>query len=67
MYFIAPTAFERLKDENVLNLAAWIIPQILQKWTLALLWITTKESYGNIRYRANWVAGVTMVTVCNTS
>lgn len=37
MYFIAPNAFERLKDENVLNLAAWIIPQILQKWTLALL------------------------------
>lgn len=37
MYFIALAAFERLKDENVINLAAWIIPQILRKRTLALL------------------------------
>lgn len=33
MYFIALTAFERLKDKDVLNLATWIIPQVLQKWT----------------------------------
>lgn len=65
MYFIALTAFERLKDENVIDLAAWISTQILQKWTL--LWITTKDSYGNIRYCNYLVAGVTMVTVCNTS
>lgn len=60
MYFIALTAFERLKDENV-DLAAWIIPRILQIRTLALLWLTTKESSGNISYGAN-LAGVTMVT-----
>lgn len=67
MYFIALTASERLKDENVIDLAAWIIPQIRRKWTLDLLWITTKESYGDIRYCDYLVASVTMVTVCNTS
>lgn len=51
-----------LKEDEKGDLAAWIIPLILQKRTLALLWNTTKESSGNISYDANLVAGVTMVT-----
>lgn len=51
-----------MKEDEKADLAAWIIPLILQKRTLALLWITTKESSGNISYGANLVAGVTMVT-----